>query len=748
MTPSFLPTHSRAFRRILATGCAFFVVVAPVAAADSFAATSDGPALPAAASPLTERTTPAVLQPISDASMVAAGEAALRARAISPSATPISSQQKAATSAFHAPTSLLGSAPPMMQSTSTRSTAGGSFLAQSSADSLLNIPAGPPTAQPNDQTSIDEIMKGTVTSPSMQALPAMQGPNQMQPIALPELPPEITDHNKNKTIDLGPLHMGPLIQIATLRPIKLDANYTQPVTLRDSLVYALRNSLPIRINYQTFQSNRYAFYGALGGFLPSLTSAWTYTHSHIFPDTESNSRIYSEQMAIPVFQGGRIMYGMLGQLYRWRASHNQYDASINDTLLNTYNAYYNLLLQRALLQIRIKSVEVSEAQLKLNEQLYLAGTGTRFAVMQSRTQLALDRQALLQQQVQVRIAALQLAFDINMPLGINIIPTDNTVTESSLLDEGININELLNLSIVHRPELRQYEWLKMAAERSVQVAAAPLYPTAQWTITYSHSSTSVNGPSNTPKAEAASVNQQLVNSSRSSGTTTTTTSQPVSANGGATGVSPTSNPSAGGATGITTPSSQVAASSTNITTPTSVVGGGGGGSFSSSSTTQNVPAVGVFGGKFNTVSFSFNLSWTLGQLGTTAAANILSARSIARQAYLQCNQVLLQVSQQVRSAYLNALTAREQIDVTATGVASSAEELRLANLRVQMGVGTNLELIQAQRDYIQALINQAQAIIASNQAQAQLLHDAGIISVETLTAGFKRPISSTGNTTH
>jgi len=65
-----------------------------------------------------------------------------------------------------------------------------------------------------------------------------------------------------------------------------------------------------------------------------------------------------------------------------------------------------------------------------------------------------------------------------------------------------------------------------------------------------------------------------------------------------------------------------------------------------------------------------------------------------------------------------------------------------------MGVGTNLELIQAQRDYIQALINQAQAIIASNQAQAQLLHDAGIISVETLTAGFKRPISSTGNTTH
>jgi len=149
------------------------------------------------------------------------------------------------------------------------------------------------------------------------------------------------------------------------------------------------------------------------------------------------------------------MYGMLSSLYRMRAARNQFNASINDALLNTYNAYYNLLLQRALLQIRIKSVEVSEAQLRLNEQLYLAGTGTRFAVMQSRTQLALDRQALLQQQVTVRLASLQLGFNMNMPLGVNLVPMEGNVSEASLLDETVGINDLLNLSLVHRPELRQ-----------------------------------------------------------------------------------------------------------------------------------------------------------------------------------------------------------------------------------------------------------------------------------------------------
>ncbi|MGH7192783.1 MAG: hypothetical protein ACREJM_04515, partial [Candidatus Saccharimonadales bacterium] len=140
MTPSFLPTHSRAFRRILATGCALFIGVAPVVAADGSSAADNG-----------------------------------------------------ATPPFHAPIDLLGNAPPMMQSGSSPSSAGGSFLAQSSPNSLLNIPSGPATTQPNVQTSIDEIMKGTMTSPSTKTTPPILGPNQMQPIALPELPPEITD---------------------------------------------------------------------------------------------------------------------------------------------------------------------------------------------------------------------------------------------------------------------------------------------------------------------------------------------------------------------------------------------------------------------------------------------------------------------------------------------------------------------------------------------------------------------------
>jgi outer membrane protein TolC len=141
---------------------------------------------------------------------------------------------------------------------------------------------------------------------------------------------------------------------------------------------------------------------------------------------------------------------------------------------------------------------------------------------------------------------------------------------------------------------------------------------------------------------------------------------------------------------------------------------------------------------FSTLQNSFGLTWSLPNLGLNSVASIVGARALSRQALLQANQELLLVAEQVRSDYVTALSAREQIDNAAYGVDSSQEALRLAGLRLKSGYGTNLELITAQRDYINALYSQAQAIVASNLAQAQLLHDTGVLSTETLTSGYRR----------
>jgi outer membrane protein TolC len=151
---------------------------------------------------------------------------------------------------------------------------------------------------------------------------------------------------------------------------------------------------------------------------------------------------------------------------------------------------------------------------------------------------------------------------------------------------------------------------------------------------------------------------------------------------------------------------------------------------------------GVFSGTFSTYQQGLAIVWSLSNMGLTSVANIYAAASLNRQARIQANQELQTVIQQVRSDYLNWRAAREQIDNAAHGVRASLEELRMAKLRLNTDVGTNLEVIQGQRDYINSITQQAQAIVNSNMAQAQLLHDTGLISTATLLHGFRGNIES------
>jgi outer membrane protein TolC len=465
------------------------------------------------------------------------------------------------------------------------------------------------------------------------------------------LPAPNSNRSANNTLNMDSMRLATYPVLKLLQPLKLEASYDEPVSLAEALNYVMRNSLAIKISKESWNYQYAQFYGQLANYLPNFSTSWNLTHSNITNlDTSSNSRVYQVIIRYPVFQGGNVFYSALAQYYRQKGWRQALYTTVNDTLLDVYMKYSNVILNQALMHIRAKSVEVSEANLALNEALFKSGAGTKFAIMQSRTQLAADRQALLQQRVNTRQAALALAFSLNLPMAVNLVPTDENISEQAIIDEKLNVNDLIDIALKARPELRQYEYYRLAAARNVQVAASPLYPTASFFTAYTHSSTSIYAPS-----------------------------------------------TAGGGTA----------------------------------------GAGVFGGLFNTTQAGFSLVWSLPNFGVNNIANIVSARALSRQSLLQANQQLLLITQQVRQDYLSVFIARKQIDNAAYGVASSAEALRLAELRQKTGTGTNLELIQAQRDYINALVTQAQAIVASNQAQAQLLHDTGLISVETLTNGYQ-----------
>lgn len=514
------------------------------------------------------------------------------------------------------------------------------------------------------------------------------------------------------SVTLTPIPASQLIPIGDgkLPPIKLEASFNEPVSLRQVLRIALDNNLAIRISQASYDSQKYLFMGSLGGFLPDFTL--TYRGQRVDSDTSVASQIFTDSVTLryPAFQGGRVVYNAAVNWYRTKAAKDAYNAAINDVLLDAYRRYYDLLLNQSLLQIRIKSVELSRAQLHLNQQLKDAGVGTNFAVYQSRTQLALDKQALLQQQVLVRQASLQLARVLNTSMAINLIPRESQVRELRLVQPAKSIQEHMAMTMKLRPELKQFEALRMAARRNVQVQQASLYPTLQFFTSSTESQSFRSGYTQT--FQNAVLNQATM---LSINTNPQSLSAFQNSGGNLTG-------GTGGGGGGTSGSSGLSGSTVIIPT-----GGGGGG-------------IGISGSGGRSLSMGFDLSWNLTGMGVSDIASTLSAQALARQAMLQSNDRYLQVVLEVRNSYLNMLTAREQVDVAAEALVSSAEQLRLANLRVTYGQGINLELIQAQRDYVTALTNHVQAIIAYNVSQAQLLRDTGQISLATLTTEYNRPI--------
>ena len=113
------------------------------------------------------------------------------------------------------------------------------------------------------------------------------------------------------------------------------------------------------------------------------------------------------------------------------------------------------------------------------------------------------------------------------------------------------------------------------------------------------------------------------------------------------------------------------------------------------------------------------LEWNLYD-GGRAAAQVNQFKADQSTAESNFEKTARQARYDVEEAYINQESRLKQIE-TATGAVKQAEEaLRLSRLRLDAGVGTQLEVITAESDFTRADVNRVQAIIGYNQSRASL----------------------------
>lgn len=459
-----------------------------------------------------------------------------------------------------------------------------------------------------------------------------------------------------------------LITIEThLDPFQLDATSARRVQLSEVIETALRNNLNIGLSQQDVVNNRWKLLNAYTGFLPDprLGLTYDYVDGHIrLPAAfgqagalaiNSPFTIVQAGLNYKVFQGGKVLFTALQSKHNLRSSRFQFRATTNDALLEATRRYYNLLESEALLQIRIRAVATSEENLRLNTSLEKNGMATHLDVLQAKSQLADDRQNLIEQQVARRNASIQLSEYLNIDQSVDLQPIDTEVAPVRLISENVTPARLLTAAVEHRPELKSFKEQWLAAKNGIPIAASQLYPQVQLSAT------------------EYGIGASLANEH-------STTLTP-----------------------ITLPS--------------------GGTSLAERSISKQITGLGVIG---------LTVNWTPKAFGLNDFTNIQAARAQARHALLQSNQEMNAVISQVRQSYLNQLSALRRSEESLERVNSSAEELRLSRLRMENGLGKNLDVLRAQQDLITALVQHVQSTIQFDIAQAQLLHDLGLISRDTV----------------
>lgn len=464
-----------------------------------------------------------------------------------------------------------------------------------------------------------------------------------------------------------------------MSPYQLDAGTAREMGLKETLLTALGNNLDIKIVSSETGERKWQYFSNLANFLPSLENSITFQGLKgsianpagvALPLTNPFLTLQSG-FTQPIFTGGRLLYTALQTKHQYKASQFALKGSTNDVLLQATDLYYKLLEEEVLLQIRIKALEVSDGLVELNQDLYEGGVVTKLDVLQARTQRSKDRQHLINQQVDRRKAAVNLATSLNMNTNMDLSAADRMVAKTRLVDDTVEIGDLLRVAVDNRPELKMFNELRIAAKDAIKVARASLLPQVNFTGAVLGTGSKVS-----QGAESSSIFTSVL--------------------------------SGGG----------VAAPISGSSIPLS----GGGQEGAKQFVTKALFFLGV------------EVSLPLKGLGLTDVANIQAARYQARRVQNEFSRALTKVYQEVRNSYLDCMDAENLIKETTDQVNSSEEQLSVAEYRLRNGVGTNLDVINAQRDYTNALVDKAKAIIKFNTAEAKLLHATGRITVDTLTS--------------
>ena len=198
--------------------------------------------------------------------------------------------------------------------------------------------------------------------------------------------------------------------------------------------------------------------------------------------TRNQEEPWSAQVQISqlVYQGGRVSAALRAAKLSDQIAVLGFQKAVADTILDVRKAFYQILLNKALVDVREQSVTLLKQQLLDAQSRYDVGAVPRFNVLRAEVELANARPPLIRAQNDLRISKESLV----KLLAIDSATQTNDFTpinfDGKLVYEhrAWDLSAALRQGLDHRPELLQAERQIGVAKANVKVAFSGYKPNA------------------------------------------------------------------------------------------------------------------------------------------------------------------------------------------------------------------------------------------------------------------------------
>ena len=265
----------------------------------------------------------------------------------------------------------------------------------------------------------------------------------------------------------------------------IDCQAQQQWTLRQCMDYAIEHNISIKQQDNVRRQQELSLSTSRNSRLPDLSASASENYSFgraqtldgTYSNRNTNSTSFSIGTSVPLFTGFQIPNQIKLNQLNLEAATQDLEKAKNDIRMQVAQASVQILYNMEIADVACRQLAIDSAQVKRLEAFVENGKASQAQLSQQQATLAQAQLTATQadNNLQLSVLALTQLLELPSPEGFSIVRPDNTsllVLHSSLPSPDAVYQEALTI----KPEVRAEQLRLSAADKSISIAKAALYP--------------------------------------------------------------------------------------------------------------------------------------------------------------------------------------------------------------------------------------------------------------------------------